>query len=261
MLLSNLQTTNRTFSCWHNQLPTLNMKWNCPTIFNIVISWSPLVTRITVDRIPNDTWHITHYIDVIMTTMASQITSLTVVYSTVYSDADQRKHQSSASLAFVWGIHRDRWIPRTKGQLRGKCFHLMTSSWGSETWKCIANLLPILQLCVHFIWIQYYSRLLYAFTTIEYNLPNALQYVMSNNWSNQQKTLIVTFSIRDELFCRCRYLRKLSHTPSRDFFIQSVLNAIGIVKDQSWETCFFFPGLTQQIPWVWQQRLTWFRCG
>ena len=62
-----------------------------------------------------------------MTTMASQITSLTVVYSTVYSDADQRKHQSSASLAFVWGIHRDRWIPRTKGQLSGNCFYLMTS--------------------------------------------------------------------------------------------------------------------------------------
>ena len=32
-----------------------------------------------------------HYIDVIMTTMASQITSLTVVYSTVYSDADKKK--------------------------------------------------------------------------------------------------------------------------------------------------------------------------
>ena len=69
-----------------------------------------------------------HYTDVIMTTIASQITSLTVVYSTVYSDADQSKHQSSASLAFVWGIHRDRWIPHTKGQLRGKCFHLMMSS-------------------------------------------------------------------------------------------------------------------------------------
>ena len=41
-----------------------------------------------------------------MGTMASQITSLTIiVYSTVYSDADQRKHQSSASLAFVRGIH------------------------------------------------------------------------------------------------------------------------------------------------------------
>ena len=47
-----------------------------------------------------------HYIDVIMTTMASQITSLAVVYPTVYSDADHRKHQSSASLAFVREIHR-----------------------------------------------------------------------------------------------------------------------------------------------------------
>ena len=41
-----------------------------------------------------------------MTTMASQITSLTVVYSTVYLGADQRKQQSSASLAFVRGIYR-----------------------------------------------------------------------------------------------------------------------------------------------------------
>ena len=47
-----------------------------------------------------------HYSDVIMGAMASQITGLTIVYSTVYSGADQRKHQSSASLAFVWGIHR-----------------------------------------------------------------------------------------------------------------------------------------------------------
>ena len=36
-----------------------------------------------------------------MGAMASQITSLTIVFSTVYSDANQRKHQSSASLAFV----------------------------------------------------------------------------------------------------------------------------------------------------------------
>ena len=47
-----------------------------------------------------------HYGDVIMGTIASQITSLTIVYSTVYSGADQTKHQSSASLAFVRGIHR-----------------------------------------------------------------------------------------------------------------------------------------------------------
>ena len=42
------------------------------------------------------------YVMKIMGTVASQITSLTIVYITVYSDADQSKHQSSASLAFVW---------------------------------------------------------------------------------------------------------------------------------------------------------------
>ena len=41
-----------------------------------------------------------------MGAITSQITSLTIVYSNICSDADQRKHQSSASLAFVWGIHR-----------------------------------------------------------------------------------------------------------------------------------------------------------
>ena len=47
-----------------------------------------------------------HYSDVIMGAMASQITILIIVYSTLYSGVDQRKHQSSASLAFVQGIHR-----------------------------------------------------------------------------------------------------------------------------------------------------------
>ena len=42
-----------------------------------------------------------------MGAVASQITSLTIVYTTVYSDAYQSKHQSFASLAFVWGIHRE----------------------------------------------------------------------------------------------------------------------------------------------------------
>ena len=47
-----------------------------------------------------------HHNDFIMGAMASQTPSLTIVYTTVYSGADQRKHQSSASLAFVRGIHR-----------------------------------------------------------------------------------------------------------------------------------------------------------
>ena len=46
-----------------------------------------------------------HYGDAIMSAMTVQILSPSVVYSTVYSGADQRKHQSSASLAFVRVIH------------------------------------------------------------------------------------------------------------------------------------------------------------
>ena len=56
-----------------------------------------------------------------MGTIDSQDTSLTIVYSTIYSGADQRKHQSSASLAFVQG----RW------PLDSKCFHLWMSSWAN----------------------------------------------------------------------------------------------------------------------------------
>ena len=55
-----------------------------------------------------------------MSAMAYQITIVSVVYSTVCLGADQRKHLSSASLTFVWGIHRDLWIPRTKDEWRGK---------------------------------------------------------------------------------------------------------------------------------------------
>ena len=47
-----------------------------------------------------------HYCDIVMSAIVSQISGVFIVYSTICSDADQRKHQSSASLAFVWGIHR-----------------------------------------------------------------------------------------------------------------------------------------------------------
>ena len=57
-----------------------------------------------------------------MIAMASQINILTVVYSTVYSGADQSKHQSSASLAFVRGIHRWPVNSSHKGPVRWKMF-------------------------------------------------------------------------------------------------------------------------------------------
>ena len=63
-----------------------------------------------------------HYNDVIMGAIASQITSLTIVYSTVYSGADQIKHQSSTSLAFVRGNHRGQVNSSHKGPVTRKMF-------------------------------------------------------------------------------------------------------------------------------------------
>ena len=63
-----------------------------------------------------------HYSDVIMRVMASHITSLTTVYSTVYSGTVQRKHQSSASLAFERGIHRWPVNSPHKGPVMQKMF-------------------------------------------------------------------------------------------------------------------------------------------
>ena len=97
-----------------------------------------------------------HYNDVIMSAMASQITSLTIVNSTVYSGADQRKHQSSASLAFVRGIHRWPVNSPHKGPVTRKCFHLMASSWGDRF--CVKG--PVLRGFGFFlvVWLNKQSR-------------------------------------------------------------------------------------------------------
>ena len=73
--------------CWHGQYITVSP---FHALITSVLSWQRII----------------HYHDVIMGAMASQITSPTIVYSSVYSGTDQRKHQSSASLA----VTGDRWI-------------------------------------------------------------------------------------------------------------------------------------------------------
>ena len=114
-----------------------------PFKFSVAIIWLAFSSNVTLSsNINNISFGMInlrslfrHYSDVIMGAIASQITSLTIIYSTVYSDADQ--HQSSASLAFEREFTGDRWIPRTNGQLREKCFHLMTSSWIDNAYKYI----------------------------------------------------------------------------------------------------------------------------
>ena len=62
------------------------------------------------------------YNDVIMSAMSSHITSLAIVYSIVYSGAEERKHQSCASLAFVRRIHRRPVNSPHKGLVTRKTF-------------------------------------------------------------------------------------------------------------------------------------------
>ena len=78
-------------------------------------------------------------VNIIMGALASQITSLMIVYSNVYSGADQRKHQNSTSLAFVRGIHQ--WLVNSlrKWPVKWKMFPFddvimtMVGAYGSST--------------------------------------------------------------------------------------------------------------------------------
>ena len=71
-----------------------------------------------------------HYNDDIMSAIASQITSITIVYSTVYSGADQRKYSKLCVTDLcVWIIHR--WPMNFKGPVTRKMLQLMTSSYFS----------------------------------------------------------------------------------------------------------------------------------
>ena len=78
---------------WWNDTTTTNKMQDAALIIRDMVHEQFCCTNATND-------------DVIKSVMASRITSLTIVYSTFYSGADQREHQSSASSAFVLGIHR-----------------------------------------------------------------------------------------------------------------------------------------------------------
>ena len=82
-----------------------------PAIFSVEQSW-----------VVNCGMRNAYHSDVIMSATASQITGISIVYSKVCSGADQRKHQSPASLAFVRGIHRWPVNSPHKGSVTRKMF-------------------------------------------------------------------------------------------------------------------------------------------
>ena len=111
-------------------------------VFNVTLTYCPLENNdaiLTKDKpcvlidtfrsfyenaLRSMAWGLTdnHYSDVIMSAMASQITGVSIVYLTVSLGADQIRHQSFASLAFLRGIHRWQENSPHKGQVTRKMF-------------------------------------------------------------------------------------------------------------------------------------------
>ena len=85
-----------------------------------------------------------HYNNVVMSEMVTQITSVSIAWSTISSGAHQRKHQSYASLAFVRGIHRWPANSPHKRPVTRKMFPLDDvimdgQAWFSNTFKCFVH--------------------------------------------------------------------------------------------------------------------------
>ena len=93
-----------------------------------------------------------HYNDVIMSACrlkspASQLFTQPIIQKQIKENIKAPHHWP------LWGeFTSDRWIPRTKGQLRGKCFHLMTLSWCSsvETNSSIAIKTDVLKIRIYY---------------------------------------------------------------------------------------------------------------
>ena len=135
-----------------------------------------------------------HYSDVIIGTMASQITSLTIVYWTVYLCADQRKHQSFASLAFVQGIH---WWPVNsphKWPVTRKMFPfddvIMIHSWGKKCFALINSQVDLTNQRA-----RWKFRGLYQWKDKRYLLWNDQKYKFGNNKSYYYKSVCISRQI------------------------------------------------------------------
>ena len=130
---------------WHMTLFSTNQTVVFYTLYNVMLmqslmnKWS-IVGHSTIDISLSFVTDIRclHYNDVIMTTMASQITILMIAYSTVYSGADQRKHQSSAH----WRICvSSSFSEFSKGGYDIRVWYLCRTLSGSLQWRHISDMM------------------------------------------------------------------------------------------------------------------------
>ena len=152
-----------------------------------------------------------------MGAMASQITSLTSVYSTVYSGADERKYQSSASLVFVRGIHRWPVNSPHKRPVTRKMFPfdddviMFVIPNGSRLWmtllinSVVHSRIKVLLVCYIMIFVMIYST---KWTDIEYFKSNKRLRKRFKNykpfWNDELTTLWTSMWGLEKQFHRCK---------------------------------------------------------
>ena len=125
-----------------NQNPVIQSSFFVVVIVRIYSEWYLWVLKPRASCYCTGLDIASHYGDVIMGEMTSQINNLTIVYSSLYSGADQRKHQSFASLAFVRGIYRCPVNSPYKGPVTRKMFPFDDVIMTYNMW--IGYLFPIL---------------------------------------------------------------------------------------------------------------------
>ena len=122
---------------WDNELNIALSSFDLSPTVAPIVPWACTIGNKSND---NDGTQFLHYNDVIMITIASQITRLTSVYSTVYSDADQRKHQTPRHWPLCGNFTGDQWIHRTKA-INADNFsswwshHVYTSFYHEPSWE------------------------------------------------------------------------------------------------------------------------------
>ena len=134
-----------------------------------------------------------------MSSMASQITSLTILYSIVYSGADQRKLQSSAPLALVWGIHRSPVNSPHKGPVTRKIlqfddvimffFYVENSkNIGNQNPMWVESWLNLFHFCFKFFICTINLKVLYRTRHLTMVLCAKFRNVCSSNWCFKRTT-------------------------------------------------------------------------
>ena len=142
-----------------------------------------------------------------MGAIASQITSLTTAYSTVYSDADQRKHQSSASLAFVRGIHRGPMNSPHKWPVTRKMFPFDDVIVAQTYWFYVTTVL---------LRIASYRHRVASFCTAVHRVISCwirVEFVLVRKWLSYHIVPILSWGRTDT---HPRFLSKKSHPFSND---------------------------------------------